>query len=154
MLRSLLAFTAVAGLLTIVPGPDVALVVRTSLARGRSHGVAAGAGICTGLLVWAVASALGVTALVTASDVAYRALRVAGGAYLVWLGIAALRSRGSADAPSVGPAHHARSFRRGLLNNLLNPKIGVFYLTVLPSFLVDGVSVLPMTLLLTGVHIA
>lgn len=149
----LAAFLGVAALLTITPGVDMALVTRTALAEGLPAALRTSAGICSGLLVWAAASAVGVAALLAASATAFTVLKVAGAGYLVYLGVQALRgaSRATDDAPAPlpGPA-----FRRGLFSNLLNPKIAVFYPTIVPQFVdSDGALLLPF-LLLAGVHVA
>jgi threonine/homoserine/homoserine lactone efflux protein len=159
MLAHLLAFTAVVAVLTISPGPDVAVVVRMSLA-GRARGIACGFGIVTGCFVWGVASAVGISALLTASTLLYNVLRIAGALYLCVLGVQAWRSRSSPAAPapagpvpSVGGGMWA-AFRTGLITNVLNPKVGVFYLSLLPAFVPAGVAVLPATLLLVSIHAA
>jgi threonine/homoserine/homoserine lactone efflux protein len=160
MTRSLLAFTVVAAVLTVTPGLDTALVVRTALAGGRRSGLVAALGICSGLLVWGLATALGVSLLVTASSVGYEVLRVCGAVWLVVFGVRAiLAARRVSDSPASGDeagrgkrggAVHA--YRAGLLSNLLNPKIGVFYVTLLPQFVPAGASVLITTMLLATVH--
>lgn len=156
-LSALLAFALVAGLLTVTPGLDTALVLRAALGQGRRPAWATAAGICTGLLAWGVAAAAGVSALLAASATAYDVVRVAGAAYMVWLGVGLLRAAGSArrDSPDAGvPARGAgRAFRRGLLTNLLNPKIGAFYVAVLPQFLPDGVPAAAMGALLAATHV-
>ena len=153
-----IAFTLVAALLTVSPGADTFLVVRNTLRGGREDGWATVAGICFGLFVHALLSALGVSALLAHSAAAFFALKIAGAFYLAWLGIQSLRAaaRGSAGAEPAGvpearvPA--ARSFREGFLTNLLNPKVIVFYLALLPQFLSPGDAVLAKSLLLTAIH--
>jgi len=160
MLAHLLAFTAVVAVLTISPGPDVAIVVRMSLA-GRARGIACGFGIVTGCFVWGVASAVGISALLTASTLVYNVLRVAGALYLCVLGVQAWSSRSSRSSPAApapgGPVPSGgggvwAAFRTGLITNVLNPKVGVFYLSLLPAFVPPGLAVLPATLLLVGIH--
>lgn len=152
MARAVLAFSAFAALLTITPGVDTALVIRMSLSGGMRRGWLAALGICTGVLCWGFASAAGITALLSASQRAYDVLRIAGAIYLVWLGIRALRAKpnegGAADAVVSG----ASTFRTGLLSNLLNPKVGAFYLSVLPQFIPDDAPVLATSMLLAFVH--
>ena len=145
----ILAFTLVALLLTLTPGADTALVLRTAVRNGRRAGVVCTLGICTGTMTWATLSAVGVSALVAASSVAYDVLRYGGALYLLWLGVQAFRAH---PAPEPRPAR--RAYRDGLVTNLLNPKIGVFYATLLPQFLRPGQSVLGMSLLLAGIHAA
>jgi threonine/homoserine/homoserine lactone efflux protein len=155
VLRSISAFSALAALLTISPGPDFVLVLRTAIGYDRSRAIAASLGICSGLLVWGIVSAIGITALLAASKVAYNALRVAGAAYLLWLGIDAFRRAGQLDDGNETPRSRTcfQAFRTGLINNVLNPKVGIFYVTVLPTFIPRGTSVLSMTLLLASIHV-
>ena len=153
-----IAFTLVAALLTVSPGADTFLVVRNTLRGGREDGWATVAGICSGLFVHALLSALGVSALLAHSAAAFFALKIAGAFYLAWLGIQSLRAaaHGPAAAEPAGvPAARvppARSFREGFLTNLLNPKVIVFYLALLPQFLSPGDAVLAKSLLLTAIH--
>jgi len=159
-LAALLGFAAVAGVLTIIPGLDTALVLRTALVQGRRHAFATALGINTGALIWGAAAAAGISALLTASTIAYLIVRLAGAAYLVWLGSRFLQSA------LIGRAHHdeSRSSRdtgstsvwrcgqRGLLTNLLNPKIGAFYVAVLPQFIPSQAPHMIFGLLLAAVH--
>ena len=152
-----LAFALVAGALTLTPGLDTALVLRAALTRGRREAVATAAGIVVGLFVWGAAAAVGVSALLTASDVAYDVLRYAGAAYLVVFGgrllvRAARGTHGEADPGGTAPASAWRAARVGLATNLLNPKVGVFYLALLPQFVPTGSDPLAVGLLLTAVH--
>jgi threonine/homoserine/homoserine lactone efflux protein len=160
-----LAFALVAALLTVTPGIDTALVIRSTLSRGRSAGLRTSAGVCTGVMTWGLLSAVGVSAVLTASRVAYDVLRVAGAAYLLFLGVRTLldsrRSReGAGPVGAAGDEVDAKvasqrrgaGFRTGMVTNLLNPKVGVFYVTLLPQFIPAGVPVLPASLLLAGIH--
>jgi threonine/homoserine/homoserine lactone efflux protein len=161
---SLVAFAIFAALLTITPGLDTVLVLRASAAGGRVAGIGAAVGINLGCLIWATASAVGVTAILSASRLAFEVLRIAGVAYLCWLGIRALWSAGrrfGPDATDRTPVtaepvderwSKARALRTGLTTNLLNPKIGAFYLSVLPQFLPDGLHPLAGSLLLALIH--
>ncbi len=153
VVESLSAFAAAAGLLTLTPGVDTALVLRSATFEGPGAGVRATAGILIGCLVWGALVAFGLAALITASPMAYAVLKWAGALYLLWLGgRMILRPR---TAPSValetGDAQ-PRWFFRGLAGNLLNPKMGVFYISFLPQFVPGGVAVAPYILLLAGVH--
>ena len=156
--QALIAFFFAAGLLTITPGLDTAIVLRASALEGRRAGIAAAAGITLGLMVWGAASAIGLTALLAASSLAYTALKWAGAAYLIGLGLTMLIK--PKDAPAVEEAdalnvHGAAPWlRRGLLTNLLNPKIGVFYVAFLPQFTPAGVPAGPFIALLVAIHIA
>ena len=161
MISAVVGFAVVAGLLTVTPGIDTALVLRASVTRGTSAAYATVLGISVGVLAWGVAAAVGITALLNASRLAYDALRLAGAAYLLWLGTRLLwnaRTSHASDADGTAPAAPGpespwASFRRGLLTNLLNPKIGVFYLAVLPQFLPPGDPVLVAGVALALVHV-
>jgi threonine/homoserine/homoserine lactone efflux protein len=154
---SILAFTAAAGLLVLTPGVDTALVLRTTTASGPRAGAAASLGIALGVLAWGAGAAFGLTALLAASPLAFTALKWAGAAYLLYLGVKLLiRPRhallvSDADAPR-RPASDLEGFRRGLFSNLLNPKQGVFYVTFLPQFIPAGYSVAGVALVLAGIH--
>ncbi|HEX2763255.1 MAG TPA: LysE family translocator [Allosphingosinicella sp.] len=154
ILPSLVAFTAAAALLTVTPGLDTALVLRTATADGARRAFAAGLGICLGCLAWGVATAFGLGLLLRASSFAYTALRWTGAAYLLWLGVHLLmRPRGAFDTEAVAPrAEGSAWFRRGFLTNLLNPKVGIFYMSFLPQFIPPGADVAFFTLLLATVH--
>lgn len=150
-----LLFVGIVALLTITPGADMAMVARSAIGGGRRDAFATTLGIAAGCMVWAIASALGIAAVLAASQTAYDALRLAGAAYLVWLGIQSLRAawRG-AEPPQRVAARRPSPFRQGLMTNLLNPKIAVFYSTFLPQFIDPGDPVLLVSMALAGVHIA
>lgn len=159
------SFAVVAGVLTIIPGLDTALVLRAALTKGRRRAFATAIGIGTGALLWGATAAVGATAVLTASHMAYTALRIAGALYLIWMGASMLRHSferrrsGSGDSfedglVDTGPSDNTllRSWTRGLAINLLNPKIGVFYMAMLPQFIPENSSHLLMGLVLAGVH--
>lgn len=137
----LLAFVGVSVAVVVIPGPDMALVARNVLRHGRSAGIATSIGICTGILGWAVAAALGVSTLRATSAIAFTALKLAGAAYLIYLGISTLRAHDAAvvagPGGQAGLAWH-RAWLQGLLSALLNPKLGVFFITLLPQFIAPG----------------
>ena len=129
------AFVGVALLVIVTPGQDTALTIRNSLLRGRRSGVLTAAGVCSGQCVWAVATSVGLAALLVASEVAFVALRLIGAAYLCFLGAQALYGalRGSHKQElATGPRRSA--FRQGLVSNLGNPKMAVFFPSLLPQF--------------------
>lgn len=140
-LSSFMTFVLVAGLLTITPGLDTALVLRAAIAHGPARAAATAGGILTGALIWGVAAAIGASTLLTASETAYTVLRWSGAAYLIWLGLRLLRNTTITGSSVAGEqiAHSAaagwRAWRQGLLTNLLNPKVGVFYIALLPQLL-------------------
>lgn len=154
---ALASFAVVAGLLTLVPGLDTALVLRSTASHGRAHGFATALGVNSGALLWGAAAAGGATAVLTVSQDAYLALRLVGAAYLLWMGIGMLRAlrrkESVADALPEARAMSLRgAYRRGLTTNLLNPKIGVFYTAMLPQFIPPHAPHLVMGVLLALVH--
>jgi RhtB (resistance to homoserine/threonine) family protein len=166
----LLTFLFVAGLLTITPGADMALVMRHALGGGRRNAFLATLGICLGTLVWGAASALGVSVLFARSVLAFTVLKYVGGAYLVYLGLRALRDalgnqsttkitknaneiNSSSPSDLRGFVSDWRSFGEGLLTNLLNPKVAVFYATFLPQFVVPDRPVLSQSVFLAFTHV-
>ncbi|MFG2002784.1 LysE family translocator [Spirillospora sp. NPDC048911] len=158
MLTACLAFAAVAALVTITPGLDTMLVLRTTLTSGRRVGYLAALGIAAGCFAWAVAGALGLTALLAASELAFNAVRIAGAGYLFWLGAQALwqtRRRRTAEAAEELPSISGMgALRTGFVTNLLNPKVGVFYMSLLPQFVPDGATMLGTSLIFALIHVA
>jgi threonine/homoserine/homoserine lactone efflux protein len=157
VVQALSAYVVAAGVLTLTPGLDTALVLRTSAVEGPKRAGLAALGIIGGCLVWGAAVALGLGALLAASSLAFTVLKWAGAAYLVWLGLnLILKPRDkfelSNGAPSAGGDF--TWMRRGLLTNLLNPKVGVFYISFLPQFLPTGVAPAPFIFLLAVIHAA
>lgn len=156
-LQAVLAFSAAAALLTIAPGLDTALVLRTAAVEGPRRAFLAGLGICLGCLVWGLAASAGLGALLVFSRVAFNVVRWLGAGYLLYLGLQLLLRKRSPASPDPGQADGVSPrgwFVRGLLTNLLNPKVGVFYLTFLPQFVPPGVPVTPFSVLLASIHAA
>ena len=154
-LHLLLAFVAAASLLTVTPGVDTALVLRAATVEGRRPALLVSMGIVSGCLVWGAAVSLGLAALLRASEVAYGIVKFAGAAYLIWLGVRLVCQPRTAAESAVGNApsrQRGEAFRRGLLTNLLNPKIGVFYVTFLPQFVPAGVSMAGYSFFLASIH--
>jgi RhtB (resistance to homoserine/threonine) family protein len=153
----LYAFIGVAGLLTIMPGADMALVTKNVLAVGRKRAMLTILGICAGCVIHATASALGLSAILATSATAFNIVKTLGAGYLIWIGVQSIRESRHA-APAVnGPADPRRAklgpFLQGLLTNILNPKVAVFYLTFLPQFISPGEPVLRRSLVLASIHI-
>ncbi|MEW5420674.1 LysE family translocator [Amorphus sp. 3PC139-8] len=158
---AILAFSLAAGLLTITPGLDTALVLRTATVEGGREAMAAGAGVVAGVLAWGLFASLGLGAVLAVSELGYRVLQYAGAAYLVWLGakllLAGLRGAGEALEGAGLEASRGRStgwFWRGLMTNLLNPKVGVFYVSLLPQFIPVGVPIVGFSIGLAAIHAA
>jgi RhtB (resistance to homoserine/threonine) family protein len=150
-------FLAISVLLILIPGPDTAVVTKNALLGGRRLGVSAAVGVSTGLVIWTTAAAFGLAALLKASDVALNALKIAGAVYLVWIGVQMLRSRGTVDAsagPPAGRGHTMRAMRQGLLSDLGNPKIAVFFTSFLPQFVHGSGSAFGPLLVLGGMFAA
>jgi len=171
VLTAALAFSVAALLLTLTPGLDTMFVIRTSIASGPRVGFTGGFGVCLGTLVWGSASAAGVTAILVASSFAFDTLRIIGALYLTFVGLRLLwharRAHGARAAGVVEPprapgtgwtpgksASGLEAFRTGLLTNLLNPKVGIFYMTLLPQFVPKHAPVFAFSLLLASIHAA
>lgn len=143
MLDSLVAFVAVSAIVICTPGQDTALTIRNTLSGGRRSGMATAAGVSLGQLCWTVAASAGVVALLTASEPVFRALKLAGAAYLAYLGLQSLwaalarRTRVHTVRADV-PLSPRRALRQGALSNLGNPKMAVFFASLLPQFAPEG----------------
>ncbi|MFF9642115.1 LysE family translocator [Kitasatospora aureofaciens] len=156
MTTALWSFALVVGLLTLTPGLDTALILRTSALGRRRQAWGVVLGIQTGTLIWGTLTSAGVTALLTASQVASEVLRWAGAAYLVWMGVGMLCKRGTeaaAEQEESVEGGFGHGWRRGTLTNLLNPKVGVFYVAVLPQFIPAGAPHFAAGVALTCVHV-
>ncbi len=145
MSASLLSFLVAIVILTLTPGFDTALVLRTSAASGWKKALVTAIGISMGCLVWGVAVGLGLGALLLASEMAYNLIKLAGAAYLLWLGIGLVLKPRTEFNPQVSAGSKSSGylsfFSKGLLGNMLNPKVGVFYVSFLPQFIPAGASV-------------
>lgn len=143
---SILAFLGVSALVIVTPGPDTAVTVRNTLFGGRAGGVFTALGVSVGQAVWAFATSLGIVALLVASEPLFLAVKYAGAAYLVWLGLHALRAawrpgEGGDAAMAARPARRlgrGAAFRQGLVSDLGNPKMAVFFASLLPQFVPAG----------------
>lgn len=149
----LLAFFAVSALVILTPGQDTALTIRNTLAGGRRSGVGTALGVSTGQAAWTLAASAGVAAVLVASDPAFLALKLAGAAYLVFLGAHALlaaiglgRSHGPVARARAGGLAPAAAFRQGMISNLGNPKMAVFFTSLLPQFAPAGGASFPVML--------
>jgi threonine/homoserine/homoserine lactone efflux protein len=132
-----LGFLTAAILITLSPGPDNMMVLGAGIAKGRARGIAFGLGCALGCLNHTLLAVIGVSALIAASPVAFTALKVVGGLYLIWMGLQALRSRGGAKVAAGVPDESARQlFFKGLVANAINPKVVLFFLSFLPQFVV------------------
>ncbi len=155
MLVAVATFAVAAALIVVLPGPDTLVVLRALLRDGRGRAVQAVAGVLCGLAVWVGAATLGLSALLQASHAGFLVLKVAGAAYLIWLGVQSLRMRRMADDAAGKPRRQllGRGFAAGLATDLLNPKVGVFFVTFLPGFIPHGQPVASTSLLLGALFI-
>jgi threonine/homoserine/homoserine lactone efflux protein len=154
MLLTLLAFVGAAVLIVLLPGPDTLVVVRSIVRGGRRQGNLTALGNLCGLTLWVTAAAVGLAAMLEASEVGYAVLRIVGACYLVFLGVQAWRSRGQVGVPEGSRSGVlGTGFRAGILTNLFNPKVGVFFVTFLPGFVPEDASVLWTTLLFGAIFI-
>ena len=155
----LLTFAGVALVMTIAPGLDTAIVLRTSAAESTRNGILAAFGIGAGCLLWGAAAALGLDALLAASPLAFVVLKWVGASYLVWLGLQLLFKRKGAHG-QLDPARPGgvvsgwAALRRGFATNILNPKVGLFYITLLPQFVPADAKGVEPALLLACIHVA
>jgi threonine/homoserine/homoserine lactone efflux protein len=143
MAGTLVSFLGVAVLLSLLPGPATALVVRSAAVHGRRAALLTVLGNSTGIMFWALASVLGISALVAASETAFVVLRVIGAVVLIYLGVQTLRKTAVADRE---PAAARNSYVAGLVTSGANPKLAVFFIALLPQFVPHGAPVLPWTL--------
>ena len=143
-------FIPIAALLTITPGAGTAMVVRSALRGGWRAALLTIAGNSLGVVLWALLSVLGISALVAASEVAFLVLKLTGAVVLVWLGAQSLLRAGRAESAPVTPVVRRRAFRDGLLTSATNPKLAVFFVALFPQFVEDRAAVLPTTLLMAA----
>ena len=159
---AIIAFSIAAALMTLTPGLDTALVLRTATVEGPKQAFAAGLGISAGVITWGFAASVGLGALLAVSEAAYRVMQFAGAAYLIWLGFKMLRAalrpadpaqlEKAAAEVAAGQSASRGWFWRGLMTNLLNPKVGVFYVSFLPQFIPADVPVTAFSTGLAAIH--
>jgi threonine/homoserine/homoserine lactone efflux protein len=154
VISTLISFLGVAVLLSLLPGPATALVVRAAAVHGRREAFHTVLGNSTGIMFWALASVLGISALVAASEVAFTVLKVVGAFVLVCLGVQALRGAGKGAGEGSRVLLARSSFGQGLLTSGANPKLAVFFIALLPQFVPEGAPVLPWTLAMAAILIA
>ncbi|MBN3857870.1 LysE family translocator [Paraburkholderia sp. Ac-20340] len=153
----LMAFIGAASILVVTPGVDTAIVLRAATVSSRRAAAMAAIGIALGCLIWGAAVSLGLGALLRASEYAYTAVKLAGASYLLWQGAKLLlkpRAVLNTDVAQPTSRTSADMFWRGFLSNLLNPKVGVFYVTFLPQFVPSGANTATYCFLLACLHVA
>ncbi|KTC34159.1 lysine transporter LysE [Pseudomonas sp. ABAC61] len=152
--ENLLAFTFAATLLTLTPGLDTALVLRTATVEGKRQALRAALGVNAGCLLWGAAVAFGLGALIAVSELAFNLLKYCGAAYLAWLGLnMLLRPRRTVAPAGTDAKPDANWFLKGMLGNVLNPKVGIFYVSFLPQFIPQGQPLVLWTFALVGIHV-
>ena len=154
--QALIAFLIAASILTVTPGVDTVLVLRSAASGGRRAGTFAAAGIAMGCLAWGAMVSIGLGALLAASEFAFTVLKWAGAAYLLYLGVRLIwHPHAGPDLSGAAPANALpwQALKQGLLTNLLNPKVGIFYVTLLPQFIPADVNVSAFSLLLASIHV-
>ena len=165
MITHFLVFVGVSAIVILLPGPDTVVVTKNLLLHGRRTALASSLGVGAGLSVWTLAAAVGVASLLKASAVAFTVLKLGGAAYLIWLGVQAFRTAGhpiegaptaaaGGSARRLSPAGGLAGFRQGMLSDLANPKIGIFFTSLLPQFVDPGRPVLLPSLILGAVFVA
>jgi threonine/homoserine/homoserine lactone efflux protein len=130
----MIGFVLLAAVVICTPGPDTALTIRNTLLGGRANGLRTAQGVAVGQALWTLAASAGIAALVAASQPVFTAVRIAGAAYLVWLGLQALAAAVRGRRHEERLRGSAAGFRQGLLSNLANPKMAVFFTSLLPQF--------------------
>ncbi|NVJ94497.1 MAG: LysE family translocator [Marivivens sp.] len=151
--QSIIQFALASFLIELTPGPNMAYLAVVAACEGRRYGFAAVAGVALGLALVGIAAALGVGAMINASPVLYQTLRWGGVVYLLWLAYDGWRDSDEEIEHAALGSPLLMFFRRGLITNLLNPKAAVFYIAVLPGFVVDGAAVMPQTITLSVVYV-
>jgi threonine/homoserine/homoserine lactone efflux protein len=135
----LLAFLGISALVIMTPGPDTAITIRNTLTGGRAGGVATALGVATGQAIWALATSAGIVALLVASEPLFLAVKYAGAAYLVWLGLQSLcaacrPATGQGAIATARPLTPGSAFSQGMVSDLGNPKMAAFFTSLLPQF--------------------
>lgn len=149
----LLAFIGTAITLTLAPGPDILFVIAQSIAQNKKAGIATALGLCSGLLVHITAAAVGISALIYQSSLAFSIVKYAGAIYLLYLAWQAFRSRENIASPleSQTTMQYTALYKKGIIMNLLNPKVSLFFLALLPQFTHDAVVPVNIQMLIFGV---
>ena len=141
MLAAILTFILAATLIVLLPGPDTLVVIRSLLKSGKKVAGLTAAGVLSGLVIWVFAATIGLSAMLSASRVGYLSLRLVGAGYLIWLGVQTIKNRRAGlelDGDERSPRLIGEGYRAGLATDLLNPKVGVFFVTFLPGFVPAG----------------
>ncbi|GGM32860.1 threonine transporter RhtB [Longimycelium tulufanense] len=149
---NLVGYIAAAGVVVVAPGADTLVVVKNALTGGAVRALRSAAGVCSGLAVWALLSAVGLAALLAASTALFTVVKVVGAAYLIFLGVKTILS--ARQPTEINDSKTPNSWRQGMFTNLGNPKVGIFYTSFLPQFITDTEHAFTVSLLLAAIHIA
>ncbi len=156
--HAVVQFALVALVFGVTPGPDVVLSIRQSLTSGTAYGIAVALGAASGSLAWGIAAAAGLSGVLERLPTVFEAIKIAGAIYLVYLGVQSIRKSGSLDlsgsTPDLRPRGKWEAFKTGLYADLLNPKMGAFYLALIPQFIPEGGNVLHWSLVFMSIELA
>lgn len=149
---NILGFLGASIILTLMPGPDIIFVITLSISKGKKSGILTALGLCTGLIIHTTLASLGLSIILYQSALAFQILKYAGAAYLVYLGILAIihRNKGQFDFNSIINNNHNNLYGRGILMNVLNPKVALFFLAFLPQFVNPELSNTPIQMMILG----
>ncbi|MFL1672855.1 LysE family translocator [Paenibacillus dendritiformis] len=149
---SVLSFLGVAVLLTLMPGPDNVFVLAQSISQGRKAGIATALGLCSGLIVHVAAATFGISAIIYQSALAFAVVKYAGAAYLLYLAWKSFREKDAGLTLNDEKAlHYYALYKKGILMNLLNPKVSLFFLALLPQFVDQAAGHVPVQMLVLGI---
>lgn len=151
-LLSILSFLSIAIILTIMPGPDNLFVLAQSISNGKNAGISTALGLCTGLIIHITAATIGITAVIYQSALAFHLVKYAGAAYLLFLAYKSFREKGSSfDLKNENSFNYKSLYKKGIIMNLLNPKVSLFFLAFLPQFVNDGAGHVSVQMLVYGI---
>ncbi|KKO50806.1 LysE family translocator [Paenibacillus sp. DMB20] len=149
---TLLSFLSAAVLLTLAPGPDNMFVLAQSISKGKNAGILTSAGLCTGLIVHILAATFGISAIIYQSSIAFAVVKYAGAAYLLYLAYKAFREKDSSFAQNkLDASNHESLYKKGIIMNLLNPKVSLFFPAFLPQFVNDQAGNVSLQMLAYGI---
>ncbi len=151
-LLSVISFLGIAIVLTLMPGPDNLFVLAQSISNGKNAGISTALGLCTGLIVHITAATIGITAIIYQSAVAFHLVKYAGAAYLLVLAYKSFREKSSSfDLKNENQLNYKSLYKKGIVMNLLNPKVSLFFLAFLPQFVNDGAGHVSIQMLVYGI---
>ncbi len=151
-LLSILSFLSIAIVLTLMPGPDNLFVLAQSISNGKNAGISTALGLCTGLIIHITAATIGITAIIYQSALAFHLVKYAGAAYLLFLAYKSFREKSSSfDLKNESSLNYKSLYKKGIIMNILNPKVSLFFLAFLPQFVNDGAGHVSVQMLFYGI---